>query len=109
MEPAHRVADDDRPIDSGGVEDRDRVGDEVGGGVARRRASALAMPARVRRDQAQAARDGVREEIPGAAVGPDAVQQQGRRPVAWPGPVHELDARPCRGPACRHARILFHA
>ena len=51
MEPAHRVADDDRPIDSGGVEDRDRVGDEVRGRVRGGWLHRIAVTACIGRDE----------------------------------------------------------
>ena len=61
MAPAHRVPDEQRLVDRGGVEDRHRIGDEFVGRVSVSGLSALAMSTRVRRHQTQAARDGVGE------------------------------------------------
>jgi hypothetical protein len=88
---AHRMADDERALDRERVEHRDGVGDELVRCVALGWLAALAMTARVRRDQAQTARDRVGEEVPVAAVVADAVEQQGRRWIAGPLPSAQLD------------------
>jgi len=102
MQPAHRMTDDHRALDADPVEDGERVGRKIGGRVALRRASTLAVPARVRRDELQSPRDRIREEIPVASVVPDAVQKERRRRRAGPGPVHELRAVARERTASRH-------
>ena len=71
-----------------GVRQRN-VGDEVRGRVALRRLGALAVPARVRRDEAEPASDRVGEEGPVAPVVADAVEQQRGRLGTGPLPDAE--------------------
>jgi len=71
---AHRVSDDHRALDRERVEHRERVVNELLRSVGVRRFPALAVTARVSRDESQSSRDRVGEEVPIAAVVADAVK-----------------------------------
>src|SRR5207302_1253140 len=100
---AHRVSDDDRALDRVPIQDRERVGHELGRRVAICRPPAFAVPARVRRDQSEASGHRVGDEAPVAPVITDAVEQQHRGLPARPGPVHKLDAVARDRRSVRHA------
>ncbi len=98
---AHRVPDHERAVDRECIEDRDRVGNELRCRVCIRGLPAVAVTARVRRDQPESSRDRIGEEVPVAAVVTDAVQQQCERSVAAPIPRAKRDIGTVEGVCCR--------
>src|SRR4030081_1658193 len=102
VQAAHRVTDAARAVDAEAIEDGEGVGREVSGRVAVGGAPALAVPSGIRRDEAQASRERVGEEIPVAPVVTDPVQEQRWRRGARPRPVDELRSFAYEGAARGH-------